>query len=400
MRSEVHEIAISKNMPRFSRGWRFVAFATYSLALVMGCKHKAHESHSSLHTSDIGAPNSAPSSSAAQSPEINYSERDATASKVERKDVAMGTSVRFIVYPNANVGIAAANTAIDDAMQEVRRLEALLSEWRDNSDVGRVNQAAGEWVSVAPETAEVIDEALWISRASHGAFDITFHAMSGLWKFGTAGDDAPQIPPRAEVERRRSLINYRRVEFDPIKGRVRIPSGRKIGLGGIAKGYIVDRAVAVLRRAGLKSFLVQAGGDLYGAGRKPDGSNWVTGIQDPRGPEGNYFATVELEDHAFSTAGDYARSYVINSRRYHHIIDPRTGYPATASRSVTVYAPDALSADMIDDAVFIMGPDEGLALADSLEGVGVVIVDAHNKVWLSPRLTNKVTLLKPPTDGI
>jgi len=374
--------------------------ATCSLALMLGCRHKAHESRPSTRASDAVKSNVAPSSLVALSSGSSGPERDVTPSKVERKDAAMGTSVQFIVYTNAQVNIAVANAAIDSAIDEIRRLEALLSEWRDDSDVGRVNQASGDWVNVRPETAEVIDEALWISRASHGAFDITFHTMGDLWKFGTAGDAAPQLPPRAEVDKRRALVNYRRIEFDRVKGRVRVPKGRKIGLGGIAKGYIVDRAVATLKRAGLRSFLVQAGGDLYGAGHKPDGSHWVTGIQDPRGPEGSYFATVELEDHAFSTAGDYARSYVINSRRYHHIIDPRTGYPATASRSVTVYASDALTADMIDDAVFIMGPDKGLALADSLEGVGVVIVDAHNKVWLSPQLAGKVTLLKPPTDGI
>src|SRR6185369_495289 len=103
------------------------------------------------------------------------------------------------------------------------------------------------------------------------------------------------------------------VELDEPQRAVRIPAGYKIGLGGIAKGYIVDRAADVLKKAGIQAFLVQAGGDLYGAGRKPDGSPWVSGIQDPRGPEGSSFATIELTDHAFSTAGDYARSYVIRS---------------------------------------------------------------------------------------
>jgi thiamine biosynthesis lipoprotein len=282
----------------------------------------------------------------------------------------------------------------------MRRLEARLSEWKDDSDVGRINLRAGEWVSVAPETLDVVEKALWTGRASKGTFDITFQVMSELWKFGSAQDREPKPPARAEVERKRKLIDYRKVELDRDGQRVRIAKGRKIGLGGIAKGYIVDRAVAVLKQAGLASFLVQAGGDLYGSGRKPDGSPWVSGIQDPRGPQGTFFATLELTDHAFSTAGDYARSYVVDNKRFHHIIDPRTGYPATASRSVTVWASDATTADMIDDAVFILGPEQGLALAESIEGVGVVIVDAKNKVWTSSRLSGKVTLLKEPSDGI
>jgi thiamine biosynthesis lipoprotein len=320
--------------------------------------------------------------------------------RVERKDTAMGTSLHFIAYTSERADRARSEAAIDAAIAEMRRLEARLSEWKDDSDVGRVNLGAGEWISVGPETLDVIDKALWTGRASKGTFDITFQVMSDLWKFGSAQDREPKPPARAEVERRRKLIDYRKVELDRAGQRVRVAKGRKIGLGGIAKGYIVDRAAAVLKQAGLSSFLVQAGGDLYGSGQKPDGSPWVSGIQDPRAPQGTFFATLELTDHAFSTAGDYARSYVVGNKRYHHIIDPRTGYPATASRSVTVWANDATTADMIDDAVFILGPEQGLALAESIDGVGVVIVDAKNKVWTSARLHGKITLLNEPTDGI
>jgi len=178
-----------------------------------------------------------------------------------------------------------------------------------------------------------------------------------------------------------------------------LPKGRSIDLGGIAKGYVVDRAAAVLKKQGLSSFLVQAGGDLYGAGRKPNGAPWVSGIQDPRGPQGSYFAVVDLEDHAFSTAGDYARAYMIGGKRYHHIIDPKTGYPATASRSVTIWARDAFTADAVDDGVFILGPEKGLELVESLEGVGAVIVDKNNKLWLSKRVQAKVKILHQPTNA-
>jgi thiamine biosynthesis lipoprotein len=320
--------------------------------------------------------------------------------RVERKESAMGTSLHFIAYTNPTVDRAHTDIAIDAAIAEMRRLEAVLSEWRDDSEVGRINAHAGEWVEVGPETAEIIEKSLWIGRLSEGTFDITFQAMSGLWRFGSAQSATPTLPSPAEVKKQRSLIDYRKVELDTKTSRVRIPKGRKIGLGGIAKGYIVDRAVDVLRRAGLTAFLVQAGGDLYGAGRKPDGSPWVSGIQDPRAAQGVFFATIELENHAFSTAGDYARSFVLDGKRYHHIIDPRTGYPATASRSVTVHAADAMTADMIDDAVFILGPEKGLKLAASLPDVGVVIVDANNKVWLSPTLQGKVRLQNRPSDGI
>jgi len=312
----------------------------------------------------------------------------------------MGTNVHFVAYTNAQVDTAKVRAAMTQALAEMRALEAMLSEWRDDSEVGQINAHPEQWVHVGPETFAVISRGLEAGKTSGGAFDITFQAMSDIWKFGSAADATPKVPSKAEIERRRALVDYRTVELDPSSSAVRVPKAHKIGLGGIAKGYIVDRAADVLKKAGVQAFLVQAGGDLYGAGRKPDGSPWVSGIMDPRGPEGSSFATIELTDHAFSTAGDYARSYVIGKRRYHHIIDPRTGYPATASRSVTVWADDATTADAVDDAVFILGPEAGLKLVEASPGVGVVIVDKNNKVWVSPRLQGKVHITHQPTDGI
>ena len=312
----------------------------------------------------------------------------------------MGTNVHFIAYTNPKVGVEQVKAAISAALAEMRRLEDVMSEWKSDSEVGRINANPEQWVKVGPQTFEVISRALEESKASAGAFDITFQAMSGLWKFGSAADTVPKLPSPAEVAERRKLVDYRTVQLDPKALAVRIPKAHKIGLGGIAKGYIVDRAAIVMKQAGVESFLVQAGGDLYGAGKKPDGSPWISAIQDPRQPEGVSFASIELTDHAFSTAGDYARSYVIGKRRYHHIIDPHTGYPATASRSVTVWAEDATTADAIDDAVFILGPEKGLKLVEATPGVGVVIVDAHNKVWISPRIADKVHVARQPTDGI
>ncbi|HVJ16547.1 MAG TPA: FAD:protein FMN transferase [Polyangiaceae bacterium] len=320
--------------------------------------------------------------------------------KVEIKDTAMGTALHFIAYTSPRADEPAARAAVTKAIAEMRRLEALMSEWKSDSEIGKVNQRPGQWQDVSAETYEVLEKSVWAGKLSHATFDITFQAMGGLWKFGSAQDTNPKPPSRTEIEQKRLLIDYRKVELDAARHAVRIGPDQQIGLGGVAKGYIVDRAARVLREAGLQAFLVQAGGDLYGAGSKPDGSRWVSGVQDPRGPQGKFFAMLELEDHAFSTAGDYARSYVVAGKRYHHIIDPRTGYPAGACRSVTIWAPDATTADVVDDAIFILGPEQGLELVEGLEGVGAVIVDARNKVWISKRLEGRVKLLSEPTDGI
>ena len=271
-------------------------------------------------------------------------------------------------------------------------------EWPP-SDVVRINKAAGKSaVKIDAETLAVIDEALDMSRRSEGAFDITFAAMKGLWKFDEDLD--PKVPPRDEIDRRRKLINWRDVVVDRRARTVKLRrAGMRIGLGGIAKGYAVDRCAAVLRAHGFTDFMVQAGGDLFVAGSK-GAASWMVGVRDPRGGPRDIIGRMPIKDHAFSTAGDYERSFVHAGRRYHHIIDPKTGFPATASREVTIYAPTAFLADALDDAVFILGPDKGLALVASYPDCGALIVDAHNQVWISKMLEGKLQRTAAPTDGI
>ncbi len=313
---------------------------------------------------------------------------------------AMGTHVAYAAFTTPELDEARVRTLFDAANAEIRRLEALMTTWKADSEISRVNAAAGaEPVEVSPDTFDVVREALHASQISDGTFDITFEVLHGLWKFDQDLD--PHPPTAAEVRDHLRYLGWRHVKLDEAKHTVFLDESHvRINLGGIAKGFAVDKAAAVLAAGGLTSFYVQAGGDLYARGTKPGGAPWSAGIRDPRGAEGDYFAAMPLTDHAFSTAGDYERTYVIAGKRYHHIIDPRTGYPATASRSVTIYAPTALVADEIDDAVFILGPKKGLALVESLDGVGAVIVDAQNHVWISKRLEGVVHLVHTPTDGI
>jgi thiamine biosynthesis lipoprotein len=318
---------------------------------------------------------------------------------VSGQRAAMGTTVQVVAHTNAGNRKEQVEDAIALAFDEIERLEAMLSAWRPSSDIGRINLAEGRPVGVQAETLAVLERSLWASRISDGAFDITFEVMNDVWRFGDAEEKSPRVPSDDEVAKRRKLIDYRRVQIDHVDRTVCVPSGMRIGLGGIGKGYIVDRAADVLRDNGVDSFFVQAGGDLLGVGHKPSGDPWTSGVQDPRGPRGSFFAVLGFSDHAFSTAGDYARAFFVDGRRYHHIIDPRTGYPASACRSVTVWAPDATTADALDDAVFVLGPEAGLALVEKTPGVGAVIVDAENRVIVSKRLRGRLTVLQPPTDG-
>ncbi len=321
--------------------------------------------------------------------------------RVDLEDRAMGTHVALASFTTEAIDEAALRSRLAAALAEIRRVEALMTTWREDSEVSRVNAAAGKAaVAVGPETLLVVEKSLWASRRSGGVFDVTFEAMRGIWRFDQ--DHADELPSPDAIARARRLIDFRRVIVDHDARTVKLATaGMRLSLGGIAKGYGVDAAARVLSGAGVGSFFIQAGGDLYVRGRKPDGSPWRAGARDPRSADpGDYFALVEVEDHAFSTAGDYERSFVKDGQRWHHIIDPRTGYPATASRSVTIWAEDALTADAIDDAVFILGPEKGLALVESVDGAGAIIVDAANRVHVSRRLEGKVHVVHPPTDGI
>ncbi len=315
-------------------------------------------------------------------------------SLVKRNGSAMGTEVGIQVFTDDEEG---ADRAIAAAFEEITRLENLMTTWKPDSEVSRINAAAGDHpVAVSDDTLEVIEMAQRSSALSGGAFDITFYALHGLWKFDE--DMEKKLPDRAEVLRRLKLVDYRQLQVDHAKKTVFLTKkGMGIGLGGIAKGYAVDRAVAVLRKAGFVNAIVQAGGDLMCAGSK-NGQPWTAGIRDPRGGRGDVFAMLQLIDHAFSTAGDYERFYFIGKKRYHHIIDPKTGFPATRSRSVTIYAPTALLADALDDAVFIMGWQKGLEMIEGIEDVGAVVVDDKGQVHTSRRMAGKVQILKPPTN--
>jgi FAD:protein FMN transferase len=319
---------------------------------------------------------------------------------VARSFPVMGTEVTFSAYTD---DAAKADHAFAAAYDEIRRVERLMTDWErpgePESDIVRINKAAGKRaVKVSGETIEVIEESLEMSRRSEGAFDISFAAMHGLWKFDEDMDKT--LPPPEAIEQRRKLINWRDVIVDAKARTVKLRrAGMRIGLGGIAKGYAVDRCSAVLRAADLRDFMVQAGGDLYVSGKK--GSvNWMVGVRDPRGGPRDIIARMPIEDHAFSTAGDYERGFVLNGKRYHHIIDPKTGYPATASREVTIFAPNAFLADALDDSVFILGPKKGMALVDSFRDCATFIVDSNNRVWMSRSLEGKIQRTAAPTDGI
>jgi thiamine biosynthesis lipoprotein len=327
--------------------------------------------------------------------------------KVAYNHKAMGTVVRLTMWTDDAKRAAAAQRAVFDAFDQV---EKLMSSWQEGSDVARINAAAGTgtWTQVDPEVYEVIDSSQKMARRTRGAFDITVGSFRGLWKFDEDRDGS--IPDDVAINARRKLVSYRDVQLDPARKAVRLrKKGQRITLGGVAKGYAVDKAIALLHQMNFVDFILQAGGDLYAGGKK--GSKfWTVGIRDPRGAREQSFAVIQIHDKTFSTSGDYERSVIKDGVRYHHILDPKTGRPASRSRSVTVMADTAMIADMWSTALFVIGAKRGMAIVDRMKGIEAVFVDAGNKVHVSRGFTTaeppaqpepgKLIILRPPTAGI
>ena len=314
---------------------------------------------------------------------------------IERTRVAMGSQLRLAAWSADEASTVA---AFDGVFREFERLEALMTVWREGSDVSRLNAAAGrQAVAVSPETLEVLAAAAEASASTGGKFDITFGALSDVWKFDHDQDNT--VPDRKAIEARLPLVDYTAVQIDRAAGTAFITKpGARVHLGGIGKGYAVDRATSLLRERGLTDFLIQAGGDIYVSGLN-DGRPWQLGISDPRGTGGRAFATVELSNATLSTSGDYERAFMKDGKRYHHLLDPDRGEPARGCRSVTIVAARAMLADALSTGVFILGPADGMALIEKLPGVEAVIVSAANEVLISSGLRGKVTILAVPTDA-
>ena len=321
--------------------------------------------------------------------------------KFEYHDTAMGTVISVWVWTDDEARAAKGAHAVFD---EMKRLDGVMTTWvrpdTAPSEVVEINQASGvRPVVVSDETFAVIARAVDVSKRSGGVFDITVGAFYGLWKFDEDMDGT--LPEPAEVTKRLALIGWKDIVLDPKKHSVFLRrKGMAITLGGIAKGYAVDKCVKILVEQGFVDFMVQAGGDMYVSGKKGK-DPWGVAIRDPRGPRDSQFAVAPITDHSFSTSGDYERGFVKDGVRYHHILDPRTGFPAHASRSVTIRAKDAFTADAWSKVMFIYGWKAGLDIIkrEKLDDFEVVWVDDQNTLHMTDGIKSVLHVVKQPTPG-
>ncbi len=273
--------------------------------------------------------------------------------------------------------------AVREAFEEISRLEKMMSNFISTSELSHINQQAGKApVPVSPELFSVIRQSLMFSELTEGTFDISFASVGKLWDFR-----AGILPSPEAIAKQLPFVDYRKIRLNDKDSSVFLPYPQmEIGLGGIGKGYAVDRAMAVLAKHGIRDAVVMAGGDMMVKGKKGK-DLWRVGLRDPD-DKNKILAVLPLEDQAVSTSGDYERFFIKDGVRYHHIIDTRTGYPAKLCRSVTLLAKDATTTDGLTKGVFILGPERGMALVERLGGVEAIIIDAQGKIHLSSGLTS------------
>jgi FAD:protein FMN transferase len=290
----------------------------------------------------------------------------------------MGTEVSVYLWHDDE---AAGQELIDAVFDEAVRIDELMSTYKENSRISELNRsAADEAVFAGAELAGLIERALDISVLTRGAFDITYDSVGQHYDFHER-----QRPDAETVAKEKQRIDYRLVEVDRVASTVHfLQEGVRINLGGIAKGYVVERGVGILRRNGIENAIVTAGGDSRLLGDRR-GRPFMIGIRDPRHDD-EVAIQVPLEEEAISTSGDYERFFDEDGIRYHHIIQPSTGEPAGGVHSATVFGPDAVMTDALSTSVFVMGVDMGLRLIAGLPDYESIVIDAEGRIFYSDGL--------------
>jgi thiamine biosynthesis lipoprotein len=286
---------------------------------------------------------------------------------IERTEQMMGTYATITIIDSDT---RSANLAMDDAFEEIKRVEELMSQYNESSEVSSLNRNGTNWTALSRDTIYVLKKAEFHSELSKGSFDITCNPLLNLWMVKVKEEG--RMPTPEEIAEVREHVGYEHLIVDEDRSRARFDKeGMSITLGGIAKGYAIDCACEKLIEAGIKDALVNVGGDMRAVGDK-NGVPWEVALQNPRN-KSEYIVIIKLDNESVATSGDYERYFFEEGKRIHHIIDPKTGYSAEECISVTVITKNCVDADALSTTVFVMGPERGKAFLDELGVEGIII---------------------------
>ncbi len=310
---------------------------------------------------------------------------------VQRSWTLMGTVLEATVYRPATAA-RLAQADLEEVHRAVLEIDQLMSLYLPDSElVGLNNQAGMGPIEVSEPTFQVLEASQHYTRLSGGALDVTVQPLVELWGFYRM--ERTSIPPLLEIQAVLPRVGADRLDLDETGKTAALAEGSRLDLGGIAKGYAIDRAVEALRARGVPAALIDLGGNIGVLGQPPGGRPWAVGIQHPRGNE--LIGLLQFRGGAIATSGDYDRYFEVQGQRFSHLVDPRTGWPAEDLYSVTVVAPNATAADALSTAAFVLGPEQGMALLADCEGVQGVLIQPSGKEGEGARLMVSTTTGSP-----
>lgn len=305
----------------------------------------------------------------------------------EREFYVLGTVVQLKVYGSNG------KIAVEEAVNRLNDIDNKMSVFKEYSEISMINENGGiSNVEVSKDTYFVVKEAVKYSELSEGGFDPTIRPVVELWGIGT---DKVRVPSDNEIASKLKLVNYKDIILNEKDRTIKLRNkGQNIDLGGIAKGYAADEVKSILIKNNIKSALINLGGNIYALGKKPDRTQWYIGIQNPLGKRGESVGFISVKNKSVVTSGNYERYFISNEKRFHHIIDPKTGYPSDSKIiSSTIISDYSIDGDGLSTGVYIMGLDKSIKLIESIKGIDAIFITENREIYITSGIKNKFKLV-------
>ncbi|WP_077857704.1 FAD:protein FMN transferase [Clostridium sp. BL-8] len=306
---------------------------------------------------------------------INKYNRSKKMHEAARSGYVLGTLINLRAYGNAP------EAAIDEAFEKLNDIDDKMSAFKENSEISKINLGAGAKAEIVSyDTYFVVKKAIEYSKILEGTFDPTIRPLVKLWGIGTKDE---RIPQRSEIDKVLKLVNYNDVILEESNSSIKLKQEKQaLDVGGIAKGFAADKVRDIFIKNNIKSALIDLGGNIFALGNKQDNTSWKVGIQNPFKPRGEFIGILSVKDKSIVTSGNYERYFIEDGRRFHHIIDPKTGYPSESEIiSATIISDNSIDGDGLSTGIYILGVEKSLRIIESIEGVEAILVTEDKKVY-------------------
>ncbi|MCE5220861.1 MAG: FAD:protein FMN transferase [Clostridium sp.] len=306
--------------------------------------------------------------------------------KVVKSSYALGTIINLSAYGNKG------EQAIEKAIEKLNDIDDKMSAFKEYSEISKINVAAGISAgSVSKDTYYVVKKAIEYSKVLEGTFDPTIRPLVSLWNIGTKEET---IPENSQIEEKLKLVNYNDVILDENNHSIMLKNRKQaLDVGGIAKGFAADEVRDIFHQHNIKSALIDLGGNIFALGSRTDGKSWRVGIQNPIEPRGEYIGILSVKNKSIVTSGNYERYFMKDGKRFHHIIDPKTGYPSESKIiSATIISDNSIDGDGLSTGVYILGVDKALSIIEEIKGIDAILVTEDKKVYMTAGIKDSFVL--------